>query len=48
MAVKSAKSQMETSAEEEENTLATPLATRERYLPSYLSDYTNVPVKTSS
>ena len=39
MAEKSAKSQVESVAAEEENTLAT----RERNLPSYLSDYTDVP-----
>ena len=47
MAEKSAKSQVESVAAEEENTLATSLATspatRERNLPSYLSDYTDVP-----
>ena len=39
MAEKLAKSQVESVAAEEENTLAT----RERNLPSYLSDYTDVP-----
>lgn len=39
MAEKSSKSQEESVAAEEENTLAT----RERNLPSYLSDYTDVP-----
>ena len=39
MAEKSAKSQVELATAEEENTLAT----RERNLPSYLSDYTDVP-----
>ena len=43
MAEKSAKSQVESVAAEEENTLATSLATREWNLPSYLSDYTGVP-----
>ena len=43
MAEKSAKSQVESVAAEEENTLATSLATHERNLPSYLSDYTDVP-----
>ena len=43
MAEKSAKSQVESLAAEEENTLATSLATRERILPSYLSYYTDVP-----
>lgn len=42
MAEKSAKSQMETSAAEEANTLAPPLGTRGQNLPSYLSDHTNV------
>ena len=39
MAEKSAKSQVESAAAEEENTLAT----RKRNLPSYLSDYPDVP-----
>ena len=43
MAEKSAKSQVDSVAAEEENTLATSLATRERNLPSYLNDYTDVP-----
>ena len=36
------KSQLELAATEEENTLATSLATRERNLPNYLSDHIDV------
>ena len=43
MAEKSTKSHEETSAAEEENSHATPLAVSERNLPSYLSHHTDVP-----
>ena len=43
MAENLAKSQVESVAVEEENTLATSLATCEWNLPSYLSDYTDAP-----
>ena len=43
MTDKSAKSQVESVAAEEENRLATSRATRERNFPSYLSNYTDVP-----